>query len=385
MFRIRFLRNIMLTSVAIVVVLPLYDVLVAYPSFVDSLTQDARDESVSIARHLVLVLDLHGNELEKESLASRRGVIESMMKNFDLVKIKAYSPRGEVIYTTDPADTEHLCGHREFREGMSRGEAYAELKRKGTESMEHREVAADVVETYVPIVKDGRFLGAFEIYRDVTARRARLAGLKTESTVLVSVAALGMLVLVVMASHKAGKNILARERMASRLRQLSVTDELTGLHNRRGFCSLAEQQLRIANRQGREMLMVCADLDGLKTINDTFGHQEGDRALAAAAAVLRESVREADIVARIGGDEFVVLAAEPPGTNPEVLAARIEENIAAQNASAGKPYELSLSVGAIRCDDGPDCTLASLLKAADEAMYRMKSSRHSGRSARAAR
>ncbi len=103
---------------------------------------------------------------------------------------------------------------------------------------------------------------------------------------------------------------IERHRMAEELRNLSLTDELTGLHNRRGFITLSQQQIRQAKRTKKEMLLLFVDLDGLKKINDGFGHSEGDRALFAVAALLRETFRDSDIVARIGGDEFAVLAME---------------------------------------------------------------------------
>ena len=88
-------------------------------------------------------------------------------------------------------------------------------------------------------------------------------------------------------------------------RTLSLYDELTQLHNRRGFDVLAEQQLKIANRTRNRTLLLFADVDNMKLINDNFGHQEGDKALIDTANILKKSTRKSDIIARIGGDEFV--------------------------------------------------------------------------------
>ena len=88
------------------------------------------------------------------------------------------------------------------------------------------------------------------------------------------------------------------------LQQLSYNDELTGLLNRRGFLSMAQQQLKIAQREDWQLVLLFADLDSLKNINDNFGHTEGDRALKNVAAVLKKTFRTSDLLARLGGDEW---------------------------------------------------------------------------------
>jgi diguanylate cyclase (GGDEF)-like protein len=164
---------------------------------------------------------------------------------------------------------------------------------------------------------------------------------------------------------------LAR-RMLSELRALSLVDQLTGLSNRRGFLLLAEQQLKVANRTKRGMVFVFADLDGMKQINDTMGHQVGDLALVEAAHVLRETFRESDIIARIGGDEFAIVAIEADKEGAEALTRRVQEVLAARNAKGDRRYSLSMSVGVARYDPGSPCTLDELLARADELMYRQK-------------
>ena len=103
---------------------------------------------------------------------------------------------------------------------------------------------------------------------------------------------------------------IERKRMEEEIRSLSLTDELTGLYNRRGFTLLAEQEVKLAHRMNRTMLLFFCDVDNLKGINDTHGHAQGDLALKEVSAILKETFREADILARLGGDEFVVLAVD---------------------------------------------------------------------------
>jgi diguanylate cyclase (GGDEF)-like protein/PAS domain S-box-containing protein len=167
-------------------------------------------------------------------------------------------------------------------------------------------------------------------------------------------------------------DITDRKRTEEALRSLSLSDELTGLYNRRGFFTLAEQQLRIANRMKKRMLLLFADLDGLKWINDSMGHNEGDLALVEVSDILKKTFRESDFVARIGGDEFVVLAMETEEVTAEVLRRRLEENLKAHNTSRNRRYNLSISAGISRCDPENRCSIDELISRADRSMYRHK-------------
>ena len=167
-------------------------------------------------------------------------------------------------------------------------------------------------------------------------------------------------------------DITVRKRTEDMLRALLLIDELTGLYNRRGFLTLGQQQLKMANRTRRRMYLLFTDFDDLKWINDTFGHPEGDRALIEVANVLRKTFRESDIIARIGGDEFVVLAMETGGAGADVLAARLQENLRVCNAREGRCYKLSLSIGVARYDPENPCSIDELIAEADKLMYEQK-------------
>ncbi len=165
---------------------------------------------------------------------------------------------------------------------------------------------------------------------------------------------------------------LERHRLLTEFRSLSLVDELTGLYNRRGFLTLAQQQLKTAHRAKREVVLLFADLDGLKSINDALGHNVGDLALTDFADILRRNFREADVVARIGGDEFAILAYETSEPAPQVMAARLQENVTAHNAQGCRSYQLSVSVGTAIYDPERPCTIDELLSWADASMYETK-------------
>ena len=159
------------------------------------------------------------------------------------------------------------------------------------------------------------------------------------------------------------------------MRAMSLRDDLTGLYNRRGFFSLAEQQTRLSQRTGRNMLLFYCDLDAMKSINDTLGHHEGDRALTDVAAILKETFRESDIIARIGGDEFTVLAIESDDTSVGMLRMRLEKNLIAFADRSGRPYDISLSIGVATYDPLLSESLDKVLSRADDLMYRQKQAR----------
>jgi diguanylate cyclase (GGDEF)-like protein len=173
------------------------------------------------------------------------------------------------------------------------------------------------------------------------------------------------------------RDVTERRQMVETIRTLSLTDDLTGLLNRRGFTTLAEQQMRTSVRTRNRLWLLFADLDGLKDINDRFGHEAGDRALSEIAALLRKgSFREADLVARMGGDEFAILATEISRADGDKVVKRVEEAVRHANEKPDRDFELSLSVGVAIFDPERPQTLEELIAEADRLMYQAK---HSGR------
>lgn len=162
---------------------------------------------------------------------------------------------------------------------------------------------------------------------------------------------------------------------AEKLRSLSLTDELTSLYNRRGWLELARQGLRLALRERRSAAVIFGDLNGMKQINDQHGHDEGDRALKDVADVLRKSCREIDVIARFGGDEFVVFALDFDAAGLEALRTRARQVIGAINRSGDRPFFLSLSLGGAFFVPGSAETLEELLERADAEMYERKRAR----------
>ena len=161
------------------------------------------------------------------------------------------------------------------------------------------------------------------------------------------------------------------------IQKLCVTDELTGLSNRRGFMLLAEQALRHAKRRNKHAVLVFIDIDGLKLVNDTLGHVAGDAMLVDAASVLRKTFRQSDVLSRMGGDEFCVLALD--ADNARAVRQRIDREFAHQNGKSRAPHQLEASVGAVDVPPESVHPLDALLEHADRAMYMDKKSRGKAR------
>lgn len=213
--------------------------------------------------------------------------------------------------------------------------------RKGTETFHRKNgVAFPVRYTSTPILEDYEILGTVVTFADITARK----------------------------------------KMEEKLRESALTDELTGLFNRRGFMTLADKLIKISVRDKTDLLLIYADFDNLKWINDTLGHSVGDQALLEAAALLKDTFRLADVVGRLGGDEFVILCADNSALgNEETILNRLSENIEKINRTAGRQYPLSLSVGVGHYEHLAPCSIDELLRRADQAMYENKEGKKSRR------
>lgn len=152
------------------------------------------------------------------------------------------------------------------------------------------------------------------------------------------------------------------------LRMLSLTDELTGLYNRRGLLALGEHTLRVARRHGSGLGVIYVDVDGLRTVNERFGHAHGDEALRTVAGLIRAAVRESDVAGRVAGDEFVILLEDGPAVTADV-AARLLRRAARLREAADRPFRVSLGVGSADWEPGDEATLQELIERACRRMH----------------
>lgn len=178
---------------------------------------------------------------------------------------------------------------------------------------------------------------------------------------------------IVEAAREHAQELQRRDRLEEEIRRISDTDVLTGMLNRRGFYKHAEHSYKLARRKDLPGILLFADIDGLKAVNDEFGHEMGDRLIQDCAWILRNSFRDTDVVARFGGDEFAAFSLD--AAEPEIILARIEANVESVRRHTSRPYVVSFSTGVVSCDPASGMDLSDYLGLADQAMYGQKRGR----------
>ncbi|RJR15530.1 MAG: GGDEF domain-containing protein [Nitrospiraceae bacterium] len=593
----RFIKYFFIISCLLSISFPLINIYFVFPSFSALLARNTEEESVRMANHFSsMIMGRNGELMEADGIA---GTISKFKKDFYLEKIRVFSVTGEIIYSTDPKEIGTINDKSYFHEIVAAGHPYSKTVKKETASLEGRLLKVDVVETYVPIMRDGRFLGAFEVYYDITGRNAMLhktvfhsalisfavmfalfltmvvfllkadrqgPGIQQDSpffnhdspayllfvtmislfiaeTIIMFIISFfppvsrlseslidsALLIMMVSPSlyfflfrplsikidglkqaheelqkshikitesnnklyaeieerkntekllvksqqewedtfnvitdmitvhdrdfniiraNRAAEKILdlpfikdtnlkcfkfyhgtdtppqgcpscncltsgkpavfevfephlqrhieiralprfdtnnqieglihvvrditERKDMEDKLKSMSLTDELTGLYNRRGFFSLLEQQIKEIRRQKVKAYLLYADIDNFKVINDSFGHCTGDLILIETANILRTTYRESDLIARLGGDEFVVFPVGHEESQIGPIIGRLQKNIDAFNELEERGYKLSISMGVAPYDPTESTAIDDLLAEADRRMYEIK-------------
>lgn len=162
------------------------------------------------------------------------------------------------------------------------------------------------------------------------------------------------------------------QQVTEELKELAVTDEMTGLANRRQLYAIAEHALSMSKRNKQGVLILFVDMNNLKKINDKYGHTEGDRSIVEVANILKHTLRESDVIARLGGDEFVILLSAESSDSGEKAVERLNEAMDERNSKQNKEYKLTLSIGYAYAAHDDDLTVDGLIDKADKSMYEQK-------------
>lgn len=168
------------------------------------------------------------------------------------------------------------------------------------------------------------------------------------------------------------KEIDSQKLSQEELQAMSLKDELTGLHNRHGFMPLADQYLKTLNRDNSIAYIFYADIDNLKQINDTYGHQEGDSVIKTVADILNEVYSGSDLVSRTGDDEFVVFPVGFTESGVKLINSRLEEKFDKINLATGKGYTISISYGVAEYSPEEPCSIEELIARSEKLMYKQK-------------
>jgi diguanylate cyclase (GGDEF)-like protein len=173
--------------------------------------------------------------------------------------------------------------------------------------------------------------------------------------------------------------VIERKKMEKELERLAHYDVLTGCCSRGYGLNLLEQQIKTAKRKKTPILLLYLDVDNFKYINDTFGHQEGDKVLKEAAKLFKSTLREVDIICRIGGDEFLLIFPENSLNDAPLIRERLNKNLEKLNQKLAKPYKIDLSIGLSCYNPSKPQPMDELIRIADEKMYEEKRRKNKGR------
>lgn len=313
-----FLRNILITSLIVAVIFPLYSIFYIIPSFSSQLTANTEDDAVRTAAHMTTLILKGKGDLTKDYFSNPVvKVIRMLVKEYQLEKLKIFSKQGETVYSTDPKDIGKINKKEYFHNIVAKGNVYTKLVQKNTRSLEDRIVTTDVVETYVPIIANNEFAGAFEIYYDITSRRINLNTLLRRTyLILLSLASI-LLIAIFAILFKAGKNVLERDlakealqnahealeiRVAERTSELAESNKklLDEIKERKA----AEEKLQIILGNLREAMGgTIQALAAVVEVRDpyTAGHQRRVADLARAIATEMDLPQEIIDGLRLGG------------------------------------------------------------------------------------
>jgi len=167
-------------------------------------------------------------------------------------------------------------------------------------------------------------------------------------------------------------DITERKQLEEKLEKLSRIDSLTGCYNRGYGLELLDRQMKLSHRSKSPLLLAFLDIDGFKTINDTFGHDEGDKVLKEVANLFKSTLREVDIICRMGGDEFILIFPDNSLKDASQIKERLNKNLIELNQTLKKPYRIDLSIGLSEYYPDHPLTIDELIRIADQKMYEEK-------------
>lgn len=369
---------------AVIVILVLTYVGISY-IYQQNVTELAERQSVSISEALYM----HERELLGGGDGAGATTLEVTQSEFerldrhmraylaplDITKIKAFDRDGRIVYSTDAAIIGDVSAGNDELQRALRGEVVAEVESKEdvTDLEEERRFNVDIVETYLPVHNgQGEIIGAFEVYMDMTPFREQIAGIVRASMVVLPAILLLTFGFQFLLMRKGTRQLGDYERQ---LRSMAVTDELTGLANRRFVLERAQQEferlgrLRPAEERVNTAGCIMVDLDHFKGVNDTHGHAAGDAILRQLAHRLKPAVRPYDILGRFGGEEFVLLLPHTDLERTKATAERIRQLIRGEPFDYGEHrINVTASLG-VACTRPGDTSMEQAIQRADDHLY----------------
>ncbi len=389
----RLLLSGAVTLVAAAVVLGLFWFAYAFPRHQHSHIDQIEYKALQVARLFESIVGRDAMITGVMPTASAR-LLEEGREKAGMHKVRVFDSAGVIMHSSEPAEIGTVNQHAYFWDDVASGKLYSKLVTSDQATLEKDQFAGDVIETYVPVMADDLFIGAFEVYLDAAKDLHALEEVTTDLTLkFLFVALLLMLMFVGLVRHgyrvalhkEREQNELLQDEIDHRRRveqelrdnerrfdHMAHHDALTGLANRRLFTAHLDHALVTARREGTRLAVMFLDLDRFKTVNDSLGHETGDKLLVEVGKRLAEAVRQTDTLARMGGDEFAVMV-ERVDDDLQIsnLAERVLRLLEPPVRIGEFELKAAASIGiAVAFSDGT--TSDELLKNADTAMYRAK-------------
>ncbi len=331
-FEYGFLRTLFFLTIGLTALPPLYTILFVYPAYTDLLIENTEDEAEKTTQHIVSMLSAKGNKLESQIVDKEfSAMLHEMLNDFDIMKTKIYSADGVVLYSTDPKDIGVANNQPYFLNIVAKGGMYTEIVEKDSRSLEDEIVTIDVAETYVPIIDNGIFVGALEIYYDISGKREALNSLVTKSSATLLIIAPGLFFLVLFVLFQTAQSVARRKEAEKQLNESHVqiilqkeqlellTAKLSKYLSPQVYKQIfsGEKQVKIESHR-KKLTVFFADIVGFVELTDTTEPE-------ALASLLNSYLTEmSNIALKYGGtiDKFIGDAIMIFFGDPETLGAK---------------------------------------------------------------
>ncbi len=346
-----------------------------YPGFRGELIANIENDAVKTGNFLknTIVKIYPGNRIAVKN--EYKHLLGMIINDLGIMTLKLYSSGGEILYSTNSEEIGKINKKKYFRQVVASGKNYSEIVHKHTRTREDNISESDVLETYVPIIYNSRFIGAFEIYYDITREKRNLDKLIKNSSSIVCIL---VLLLIVSASFiYISSKRFNRERMhyEDELRLLANTDSLTGVSNRRHFMKILETEFQRSKRYRQNFSIILIDLDNFKVINDSYGHLAGDDVLRLVSLTFSSHLRKTDICGRYGGEEFIFLLPSADMDAGSHVAEKLRSAVESHKIPIDKVFmDITISAGVSVYDGTGDENTDSIIFRADKALYEAKRS-----------
>ncbi len=344
-----------------------------YPRFIKLIIENTESEAIRTGRHMMRdVLERNSGNILVVS-ADVQTYLDQISVDYDLWKVKVFSESGKTIYSTELNDVGNQNKHLYFQEVVSKGIVYTKVVQKNTKSLEGQVVTNDVVETYIPIVENGKFLGAFELYYNISIRKAAMDAIISQTNMThYSLSGL-MIVVALWATLSLIRGMRQRKHYEEKLYTLATKDTLTGTYTRSRFTELLQWEIEKYDRYKKNSCLLIFDIDHFKNVNDTYGHQAGDEVLTAITEICKQSLRKSDLIGRYGGEEFVVFLPDIQCQDAVKVAEKLREVVEGLTTTSDtKKIQVTISIGMVELSEALPLTVDTIIKLADDCLYTAK-------------